>query len=108
VAERRQRNVRKNAAAWRLLGERLDAPRVADELHHDRRAAEEQQYVEDAGAPAAELEQGGDRPRAGEGPPNTSAPIKMAALTTVSTFSQLTRRLFGAGVVVASIRPLST
>src|SRR5690242_3219072 len=47
-------------------GERFDAMRGADELRHDGEAAQHEHDVEHARTEAAEIEQGGDRPRAGE------------------------------------------
>ena len=47
-------------------GERLDAARGADELHHHNDAAQHEHAVEDARAKRAEREQVGDRPAAGE------------------------------------------
>src|SRR5262249_2041760 len=46
--------------------ERLDAVCGADELRHDDKATEHEHHVEDPRAEAAEVEQGGDGPGAGE------------------------------------------
>src|SRR5262245_32572892 len=48
-------------------GERLDAMRGADELHHDGEAAEHEHDIEYPRAKSSEIEQGSDGPRAGEG-----------------------------------------
>ena len=47
-------------------GERLDAARGADELHHHRDAAQHEHAVEQARAERADREQVGDRPASGE------------------------------------------
>jgi len=67
--------------------------RVADELRHHDHAAEHEDAVEDALTHAAEIEQrGSSAQEPAKAAPNTSAPIRMAALTTVTTLIQTMRR----------------
>ena len=83
--------------------ERLDAARRAHEQHHDDDAAEHEKPVKQARADRAEPQQSGDRQLPANAAPNTSAPMRMAALTTVSTFCQRMRR--GRCVVVVFKAP---
>jgi hypothetical protein len=64
-----------------VSGERLDAVRAADELRHDGDATEDEQRAHEPAKAA----------------PNTSAPIRIAALITVMTLSQTIRRFWAMG-----------
>ena len=91
-AAMRSRGARR-AASLSPRGERLDALRGADEGDHDGDAAGEEQALQDVLAVGRRVRAASAtaQPPA-KAAPNTSAPIRIAALTTVSTFCHAIRR----------------